>query len=608
MMAALQSSPYLLPQHRKLRHLRGIYLRNLTFAHPRKYSIDDATINKSPEKQAALRQVPALQHAHSSGNLRTDKARHRRVTLSGATAQARQRILEQALESSTAEAFFSLHCDGAEEPLYVSEVEAKAANFNFRFFDLSERDPYISRSSQMTVRVWVCRAGAWSLLVEDNVDLRALGCIGSSLQGTRFPPNCLVFQLLDGIYMFGATDCVTPPKQAPALPTASYNALMRLTNLENTLQDSFATQDKLAAQINDLLAHEEPSELPEAEAHARRVARGVSHQRRLVSAATKKRDDIAASIQARRAAIAGGRALQQKAEADVAHAAQKLASSRATVRKTLDAIRGQRRRVCEDLMRIVPIVPAPSGQPLSFHICGLPLPNTEQGGSVLGLGSPMSEDALSAALGYVALLANALQSYLSVALPYKITAYGSRSVIRDDISKLPDQQRDFPLYVPRGGHSSQYRFDYGWFLLNKDVETLCAAQGLKVVDIRHTLPNLKYLLYVCSAGSEDLPERKKGGVRGLWMGHLQRHSVASSDRADDGASINSADSRQDSVDSFGIPARRQPPVGAAADAANQKNSAISQPMSSPSTLHLPFDEETVTWTLRTKGMRENADG
>ena len=42
--------------------------------------------------------------------------------------------------------------------------------------------------------------------------------------------------------------------------------------------------------------------------------------------------------------------------------------------------------------------------------------------------------------------------------------------------------------------------------------------GLRVLDIRHTLPNLKYLLYVLTAGTGDMPARKAGGVRGLVGG------------------------------------------------------------------------------------------
>jgi len=80
---------------------------------------------------------------------------------------------------------------------------------------------------------------------------------------------------------------------------------------------------------------------------------------------------------------------------------------------------------------------------------------------------------------------------------------------------LPDNQRIFPLYT-KG--TIRFRFDYAVFLLNKDIECLAESQGLKVMDIRHTLPNLKYLLYVCSAGNSELPARKAGGVRGLFSG------------------------------------------------------------------------------------------
>ncbi len=36
-----------------------------------------------------------------------------------------------------------------------------------------------------------------------------------------------------------------------------------------------------------------------------------------------------------------------------------------------------------------------------------------------------------------------------------------------------------------------------------------------MVDLRHTLPNLKYLLTVLTVGKGELPVRKKGGIMGL---------------------------------------------------------------------------------------------
>ena len=39
-----------------------------------------------------------------------------------------------------------------------------------------------------------------------------------------------------------------------------------------------------------------------------------------------------------------------------------------------------------------------------------------------------------------------------------------------------------------------------------------------MLDVRHTLPNLKYLLYVLTARMKEVPGRKAGGVRGLLRG------------------------------------------------------------------------------------------
>ena len=38
------------------------------------------------------------------------------------------------------------------------------------------------------------------------------------------------------------------------------------------------------------------------------------------------------------------------------------------------------------------------------------------------------------------------------------------------------------------------RFEYGVFLLNKNVEQVLASQGLEAISLRHTLPNLYELL------------------------------------------------------------------------------------------------------------------
>lgn len=91
--------------------------------------------------------------------------------------------------------------------------------------------------------------------------------------------------------------------------------------------------------------------------------------------------------------------------------------------------------------------------------------------------------------------------------------------------------RNFPLYP---NDTLQYRFDYAVFLLNKDIERLMNDQGLRVLDLRQTLPNLKYLLYILATSNEALPARKAGGVKGL----LIARSTAALSRTPSQGSIN----------------------------------------------------------------------
>ncbi|KAI1464186.1 UV radiation resistance protein and autophagy-related subunit 14-domain-containing protein [Daldinia caldariorum] len=606
----------MLPQNRRLRHLQGIYLRNLSFTRPHSRAADDLEADLPSTKPQPLHYdgPPQLHHSHSSESLLQTRAnlRRRSTTLANISPVTRQKQLEYTVESRAADLFFSLHCHDGEEPVYISEVGERAVNFNFRFFDLSQAGPTVTRRHQFTIKLWAKRQQSWILLLTENVDLRSLNYLGS-LRNHDFPPNCLLFQLVDGLYCFGLESQLPEPKQAPPLSTSSYNALMKLSNLDNSIQDALATREALTAQINSLLERSPPDAVPKAQDAAQLASEYLASQTRALRAAQARKADLQASLEARRAAIREGRAAQAKAAEDVKHAQAKLPASLGLLSSSRDSIHGQRRRICEDLARIFPIAPGPPGSPpLSFSICGVPLPNTDYDPT----SSSSAEDSLSAALGYVAHLAHLLQFYLGVPLPYPVRPLGSRSAVRDDISLLPESQRLFPLF-PRGGATAQYRFDYAWFLLNKDVEALCVAAGLKVVDIRHTLPNLKYLLYVCSAGRDEVPERKRGGIRGLWAGRTKSKGRAVG-AADDAASVSTAGSRPGSADNealggggrgrreqlMGRVVSRESNASSNADGGGGGSSAADAISSENASIGLPFDE-SAKLSLRTKGLREN---
>ncbi|KJZ73719.1 hypothetical protein HIM_06837 [Hirsutella minnesotensis 3608] len=596
--------PRLLAQNRKLRHLQGLSLRNLSFAPANRFTADDAALHLSSDRVRTLRAPASLHSSRSSDSLRLEALRSEKpwrppqprktsLNLANANPSSRQKKLDALINGSIGDVFFSLHPGADAEPIYVSEMRQRAANFNFHFFDLNNYGPEVSRTCSVTIRIWSKRPGQddWILVLEDFVDLRQLNFIGTLLD-RRFPPNALIFHLEDGIYSLDFPNRAAEPKQAVPVTTSSYNSLMKLANLESSIQDALATQDSLIEQIESIIKQTPVDATGVAQEDLSRAQKYVARQRRANHMAEQRRDELRASLRKRREAIANGRAVQAQAEEDMLSNTCKLAASRELLEQTEQQIHGQRRRICAELSNIFPITPMPDAPPLSFRICGLPLPNSTYDAATAKI---IDEDTLSAALGMVALLTRHLQLYLSYPLPYPLHSYGSRSMARDDISHLeekPPLRREFPLYLPRGGSTTgQWRFEYGWFLLNKDIEALCSSQGLRVVDIRHTLPNLKYLLYVCSAGSQDVPERKKGGVRGLWAGKL-RGRVPATPPAAEGESGGSATGTP--VGSIGAAKGN----GVAKESDWGGHTAVDE-------ASLPFGGDEAKFTLRTKGLREN---
>ncbi|WZH41942.1 UV radiation resistance associated p63 [Fusarium acuminatum] len=550
--------PRLLAQNRKLRHLHGIWLRNLSFAPTSLRTADDADLATSSSKLPVLRESNQLHPSKSSESLRKDSKRpdlrpqqKRRTSLSLAHINplARQKKLETLLEESAGDVFYSLHVDGNDDPVYISEVRER------------------------------------------------------TLMDRNFPPNALIFHLEDGVYSFDFPNKISEPKQAPPTTTSSYNALMKLANLESSIEDAIETQQRLMEEINHMLDDSPVDRSGTAQEAVVMAEKFVAAQRRSNNITQKKRDDLRESIKARREAIVKGRELQTQAETDMANNKEKLIASEELLEQTQQQIRGQRRRICSDLTDIFPITPIPNAPPLSFQICNIPLPNSTYDASTA---KHISEDVLSAGLGFVALLAKHLQFYLSYPLPYPLDWFGSRSYARDGISLLSEKtasRREFPLYLPRGGSTAgQWRFEYAWFLLNKNIEALCSSQGLRVVDIRHTLPNIKYLLYVCSAGSDQVPERKKGGVRGLWAGRIKgRMSTMSAQLDGDSGSL--TESRRGSMDSEVN--QQSDALRAALLKSNGHNKDDAHIESLEDVVALPFGEGDTKFTLRTKGLREN---
>ena len=72
---------------------------------------------------------------------------------------------------------------------------------------------------------------------------------------------------------------------------------------------------------------------------------------------------------------------------------------------------------------------------------------------------------------------------------------GSIGIIFKFVPRIPDKDREFPLF-PKG--NERVRFDYGVFLLNKNIAQLRWFCGEATSDAKPTLKNLSGLLQLCS--------------------------------------------------------------------------------------------------------------
>jgi len=319
--------------------------------------------------------------------------------------------------------------------------------------------------------------------------------------------------------------------------TSSYDGLMRLSTLDACIQDAIVTKENLIADINKLVTSDKDrftsSSLLESNRDSlARIKRAIITERKNVRASRLRLLSKRESLADRREAMKNSLDAQNTEAAHVSSADSKLSSCQGLLAQVSDDTLGQRRRICEDIMLAYPIE-AIADSALQFTIRGLALPNSTFPSSLTGT----LAEAIAAAFGHVAHVVYLLSFYLGVALPYPVQPCSSVSTVRDPISlmatsnsstpgtattitglttsavtRLVVPARTFPLFTKNAGPF--FRFEYAVFLLNKDIELICERLGLKVLDIRQTLPNLKYALFVATAGSGELPARKAGGLRG----------------------------------------------------------------------------------------------
>lgn len=534
-------------------------------------SIDDEALPQSlqsPTKLLSQKEVRTLEHSRSSTDLalrpiREDSTKgnnpvprntpsrpstkrpRRRSTLDWANASPsiRQRRLEEDAQARMMDVFFSLHVDGEDDPIYVSETIPETMNPTFGTFSLVDQPANITRRDKVTIKIWIKgeESTETSLHIEYEINMAYLEYIGQSLDTIRgpMPRNCVLFTLTDGVYTVpSAWDSLdstilresSMSTSIKPVSTSSYDALMRLSTLDACIQDALATRSRVEAEINNILEENKSStdivrSVAPMKLQLSAYKSAVDLEKKRLESVRRRRDALRSNISSRESFMSECLELQSQQTQSMQDDQPILAAKRDEVQRITEATHGQRRRIAEDIQNIFPIEPIP-GKALAFTIRGLALPSASDLDDA-------DEPTMSAALGYVAQVVHMLSAYLSKPLPYPLRPRGSTSTVVDQVSASTTTS-GYPLF---GRGVARFRLEYGVFLLNKDIEILSNHVGLRVMDLRHTLPNLMYLLYITTAGTGELPARKAGGMRAFLRAAKGGSSTQSSRRGSDASSV-----------------------------------------------------------------------
>ncbi|CAB4463406.1 unnamed protein product [Rhizophagus irregularis] len=337
--------------------------------------------------------------------------------------------------------------------------------------------------------------------------------------------------------------------RAPSPQTAkrsyTYDALMRLNNIDNCLIDMQRSRDDVISNIGQILEREKNKLVLKREKssrllHLSRYHAEIADQSKALEEDRRRIITLRENIRSRRVAMEEARERHQTGKEYLEESLKILERDRKTLSMTTSKICTCQKELVADLLNIFPIEPTHTDT-FSFKILGVPLPNSVFTGC--------DDEQVATALGFTCHLINMLAYYLGVPLRFPMTPMSSRSSIRDPITaSLGDSRQGynteyvtcripfkkllnwiilnivqleglftnnqlgalFPLYV-KG--ADRYRFEYAVFLLNKNIEQLMNSQGQSSSSHQRKLTSHNYTIpHTIASTSNILFEEEEGEV------------------------------------------------------------------------------------------------
>ncbi|KAK2461727.1 hypothetical protein APHAL10511_006190 [Amanita phalloides] len=286
--------------------------------------------------------------------------------------------------------------------------------------------------------------------------------------------------------------------------TSTSQVLSKLAALQSQVKDALLSLFDIQSEIDKELKADVLSSLRREEEERNTIINDLRNSRRevlRVSANLKKqieqrsndireRRQMLSSVQMRYAGMREPRTLREleiaKERFRLDELRRRFTPTRTALLSTLSTIFPI--ELCSPPELLYSILDVPLPIPLSANEPAPPLSMPTQ--------KSVTEEAVATALGYVAQVLQLIAAYLGKRLIYPVVCVGSKSLIKDNISAMVGP-RMFPLFS-KGVDT--YRFEYGVFLLNKNIDMLMIDRDLRALDMRHTLPNVKNLMLTLTHG------------------------------------------------------------------------------------------------------------
>ncbi|KAI9362074.1 UV radiation resistance protein and autophagy-related subunit 14-domain-containing protein [Zopfochytrium polystomum] len=349
-------------------------------------------------------------------------------------------------------------------------------------------------------------ASSFRIILSLPIDLRKLAfmCKDFSTEDTKsFPPNTVIFKLTDGLYSYSPNTIVSMDEDLPTVKVESgkvknsyrLEQIQRLLSLLNDVRtirrETLEIMETAENQNESYQPLQNGSQQKVFQSRLRLVEKEIMSRSQDIQSNRVKLDEAKDLLQEKRKLLVESGVSRDRFRLTLYESQKSLERQKTEFSLLIKDIAMKQKSVLTDLTGIYNIKQAKA----ELSVCsirGIWLPNAEFSGS--------DDERISTALGFVAHLVSIMARYLEVPLRYPLNPMSSRSTILDRVSKVHIGGREFPLYQ-RGVDKPM--FEYGVFLLNKNIEQLMNFVGLNVSNLRNTLSNILQLIQAIQARHES---------------------------------------------------------------------------------------------------------